>query len=141
MFQVRFSQEKDLQTVKEISYENRNEFGFIPGIVFEEAHKKRWLIVAGFGGGIVGFLRFRNRKDKITVIYEIICIDKMQGKGIGKMLIEELIAHCKKENQYAIQLKCPVSSNANEFYYKMGFNLVGIEEGKVKPLNIWRLDL
>ena len=52
-------------------------------------------------------------------IEDIIVKKECQGKGLGKLLLENLIKICKKEKVYKILLDC--ETNLINFYEKCGF--------------------
>ncbi len=135
------AEERDVIAVKEIADRHRVDFGFIPRVAFYEAVDKGWLLVAKVDGVVVGFVRFRHRRDKTTTLYEIAVANHIKRQGIGRALIYRLIEHARQHNQLDIKLKCPVNLPANHFYSALGFELVRVEKGKRRELNVWRLQL
>jgi len=135
------AEERDVFAVKEIADEHRVDFGFIPRAAFSEAVNKGWLLVAKIDDVLVGFVRFRHRRDKTTTLYEIAVANHIKRQGIGRALIHSLIEHARQHNQLDIKLKCPVNLPANHFYSVLGFELVRVDKGKRRELNMWRLEL
>ncbi len=138
---VELSCPSDVFLIKKIVDANRDIFGFIPLPAFLEAQKRAWLLVAKINLEIVGFVRFRHRKDGITVIYELYCVSNVRGMGVGRALLEELRKSCLVNRQSAILAKCPVDLPANGFYAGNGFELIETVSGKKRALNVWRLKL
>ena len=76
--------------------------------------------VIGFGslhlsrkirGGIIGFIE------------EIVVIENYRGRGIGKLIMRELIDNARNENCYKLVLEC--REEKKFFYEKLGFNCSG----------------
>lgn len=140
-FHILPAKEWDVVAVKEIADGHRVDFGFIPKAVFFEAVDKEWLLVAKIDDVVVGFVRFRHRCDRTTTVYEIAVAKHIRRQGIGRALIYSLIEHARRHNQLEITLKCPVDLPANHFYHALDFQLVRVDKGKRRDLNVWRLEL
>lgn len=83
-----------------------------------------------------GFCHWHLRQDGQLTIREIIVLPKMQGQGIGKVILEEL----KERGADSIFAKCPADLPANGWYKKMGFELESTERTRTgKKMNCWRL--
>jgi len=83
---------------------------------------------------IVGICIFNIRKkDSKFVIYDIITNKESRGKGYGK----EMIDYIKNTYSNDIYLKCPTDSDSNIFYKKCNFELIKVEPGKHRQLNVW----
>ncbi len=76
--------------------------------------------VIGFGslhlsrkirGGIIGFIE------------EIIVLENYRGRGIGKLIMQELIDNARNENCYKLVLEC--REEKKSFYEKLGFDCSG----------------
>lgn len=131
-FKVRFAKQKDIDAVKAIADANSKSIGFVLKPVLEEAAEKKKLVVAVDGNVVLGFCNFnRRKKDNVLVIYEI-CVDAVYRRnGIAERIINKL--------PRPIIAKCPIDNESNKFYKKLGFNLVRIDEGKKRKLNVWEL--
>ncbi|HHW27508.1 MAG TPA: GNAT family N-acetyltransferase [Firmicutes bacterium] len=136
---VRLAEQADLRDVKSLADCHRKEIGFLPRAAFEESALHQCLIVACDDKGVVGFTRFRHRRDGVTVIYEI--CSQLSGSGAGGQMIDWLKADCREHGQRSIILKCPSDLPSNRFYESKGFRKVGVEAGKAQPLNIWSLEV
>lgn len=139
---VRQATDSDLQDIKRIAGANRHELGFLPIPKLQEAVDRQNLLVAGNETQLTGFVIYRHRKkDRQTTLYDI-CVDReWRNQGLGRKLVEALRSECQNQHRKFIQLKCPVDLVANSFYQHLGFRHIGIEHGKVRQLNIWRLQL
>jgi GNAT superfamily N-acetyltransferase len=79
---------------------------------------------------VVGFANTHKRKDGWTTIYEIAVHPSWQRRGVGRELIDVL--------PRPVRLKCTVDNEgANAFYDWMGFQLVRVEDGRKRKLNVW----
>lgn len=132
--------EADLDPVKSMLDRHRYEFGFIPKAAISEAINKGWLLVAKTDQ-VIGLIRFRHRVDKTTVIYEVVVDPSFRRRGVGKTLVWGLVKNARECGQLEVRAKCPVDLAANEFYPALGFELAGVENGKRRKLNVWRMTL
>ncbi|MBC7342728.1 MAG: GNAT family N-acetyltransferase [Clostridia bacterium] len=132
---------EDVSAIKKIADDHRTDCGFIPKAAFLEAVDKGWLLVAKVHGVVAGFVRFRHRRDKTTTVYEIALANHFKRQGIGTELVFALTEHARQRNQLEIFLKCPANLPANHFYSSLGFQLVRVDSGKRRDLNVWRFGL
>lgn len=132
--------EAEIESVKDLLDRHRYEFGFIPKAAISEAIEKGWLLIAKTHR-LAGFIRYRPRRDKVTVIYEIVVDQTFRNLGVGRALIQQLVERSRELDQLEIRAKCPVDLAANQFYSALGFELVGTEKGKKRDLNVWKLKL
>jgi GNAT superfamily N-acetyltransferase len=96
-----------LELVKELAiYERAPEQVTITLSHFEESgfgvNPVWWAIVAEIDGKIEGFalyyIRFSTWKGQRMYLEDLIVTEKMRGKGIGKVLFDELIKRAKEKN-------------------------------------------
>ena len=107
------------------SYEQQKE-------ILEDKIKKGFpVIVAEYEGKVVGFgmyseFRFREAY-KYTVEHSVYVDKGYHGKGIGKLLLQELIQLAKKQNLHTmIAVIDSENQSSVEFHKKYGFKTVGI---------------
>lgn len=100
--------------------------------ILEDKIKKGFpIIVAEYGGKVVGFgmyseFRFREAY-KFTVEHSVYVDKEYHGKGIGKLLLQELIQLAKKQNLHTmIAVIDSENQSSVEFHKKYGFKTVGI---------------
>ena len=100
--------------------------------ILEDKIKKGFpVIVAEYGGKVVGFgmyseFRFREAY-KFTVEHSVYVDKEYHGKGIGKLLLQELIQLAKKQNLHTmIAVIDSENQSSVEFHEKYGFKTVGI---------------
>lgn len=133
---------QDLSDIKALADLHRRELGFVIRGALESSITSAEIIVAtDEDSRLLGFVHYRHRRDQQTTLYNIVVDEEHQRLGLGTKLIDALRSETEKRRQKHILLKCPQKLPANEFYRGYGFVLSDNERGKVKPLNIWKLDL
>lgn len=138
--EIRPIQEVYICFIKELADQNRESLGFTTKQKFQEVMIQKRGLVAIENEQVVGFVIYRHRKlDTQTTLSEICVTQERRGHHIGKKLIDALVEDCIKKSRAFIQLKCPIDLPANEFYRKLGFKLIAIEDGKKQQLNVWQL--
>ena len=144
---IRPARESDVEGAKRVAEACRRELGFANIAILRTAQSNGWLLVAAewnFEGNserIIGFANFRIKKDRNCTLYEIAVQKEHRGKGIGKRLLSKLIRMVHVAGGELIRLKCPEELQANAFYEKNRFELVKIEEGKKRRLNVWQYQI
>jgi L-amino acid N-acyltransferase YncA len=100
-------------------------------ILADKTNKNFPVIVAEFDGQLVGFgmyseFRFREAY-KYTVEHSVYVNEKFHGKGIGKLVLQELIALARKQKLHTmIAVIDAENQDSIEFHEKFGFKTVGI---------------
>ncbi|MBB1193207.1 N-acetyltransferase [Flavobacterium sp. SOK18b] len=100
-------------------------------ILADKESKNFPVIVAEIDGVVVGFgmyseFRFREAY-KFTVEHSVYVSQDHHGKGIGKLLLEELIVLAKRQNLHTmIAVIDSENQSSVEFHEKFGFKTVGI---------------
>lgn len=93
-----------------------------------EAHHNKSLWVANENDGIVGFLASTSVDDGLH-IQEISVAFSFQGKGIGKMLINVIIAEAKiRQCSYVSLTTDSVIPWNKPFYERIGFKQIALED-------------
>lgn len=137
---IRLIKTEDLKYVKSLADNNREALGFNTQQKFKEVIEQGRGFVALENKKVVGFVIYRHRKiDTQTTLSEICVAQDYRGHSIGTKLVKTLIQDALQKSRSCIQLKCPVNLPANEFYRKLGFKLIAIENGKRRQLNVWQL--
>ena len=141
-YQICKATKKNIKEIKIIADANTKMVGFIlrPALL-EAVERKELLVVKARNNRILGFINYHHRQDQQTTIYEICVKARYRGKGIGRELIKTVANEaCILEKDW-ILLKCPENSPANQFYARVGFCHVSVENGRKRRLNIWKLSL
>lgn len=142
LFLVRAAVTTDLTAVKKIADANKEALGFLPRPKISEAIQHQRVLVLQAEHELAGFVIYRHRKtDKQTTLSDICVTEKWRGSRGGQALVQALRQDCLEHSRDFILLKCPTDLPANYFYEKTGFTRAGIDKGKHRPLNIWRLDI
>ncbi|WP_310377636.1 N-acetyltransferase family protein [Flavobacterium sp.] len=100
-------------------------------ILKEKINKNFPVIVATLDDKVVGFgmyseFRFREAY-KFTVEHSVYVNEDLQGKGIGKLLLEELIDLAQKQKLHTMIAVIDAENQSSiEFHEKFGFKTVGI---------------
>jgi ribosomal protein S18 acetylase RimI-like enzyme len=128
----------DIDNIKQISDTHRKELGFVRRQALIEAIGRSEVLIAKQNGNVVGFAEYRHRRDDQTTLYNIAIVPKYRRLGVGRNLINSLVAEARERNKRFISLKCPEDLAANQFYEALGFQLHEIEPGKQRRLKIWR---
>jgi len=100
-------------------------------VIIAEADGK----VAGFG--MYGEFRFKEAY-KYTVEHSVYVDNNYQGKGIGKLLLYELIQLAKKQNLHTmIAVIDEENQSSIDFHEKFGFKTVGIIKDSAYKFDRW----
>jgi phosphinothricin acetyltransferase len=112
-------------------------------VIFENKNAKNFpTFVAEQNNEIVGFGTYDTFRTKVgyrfTVEHSVYVKEGFAGKGIGQLLMEELISTAKKEN-YHIMIGVIDASNENSirFHEKFGFESMGILKEVGFKFNRW----
>lgn len=78
----------------------------------------------------VGFAAYAPREENpdIFKLHKIYCLPETQGKGYGKMLIEEVSKRVLKAGKNILELNVNRYNKAKTFYEKMGFSVIYEED-------------
>ena len=126
----RLGTESDLPRLKNITNQYKNELGFVMNVSLKDAIKRNEFIIAEQDDKIVGFVHFHKRLDGWNTIREIAVLKDKTGHGIGKKLFNMV--------DKPRRLKTTVDNEkANNFYKNMGMEILTIDPGKKRPLNVW----
>lgn len=111
-------------------------------ILEEKINKNFPVIVAELNGQVVGFgmysdFRFREAY-KFTVEHSVYVNEDFHGKGIGKLLLQELIALARKQKLHTMIAVIDAENQSSvEFHEKFGFKTVGIVKESGYKFDRW----
>ncbi|WP_448701767.1 GNAT family N-acetyltransferase [Mucilaginibacter sp. AW1-3] len=79
---------------------------------------------------VVAFAAYSVREENpdIYKLHKLYCLPQTQGKGYGKVLINEVISRVIAAGKNVLQLNVNRFNNARTFYEKMGFGIVYQED-------------
>jgi len=85
---------------------------------------------AGGGDKPVAFAAYSPRDEDAEVykLHKLYCLPETQGKGYGKILINEVIDKTIKAGKHTLDLNVNRHNKAKSFYEKMGFRVVYEED-------------
>ncbi len=87
----------------------------------ERAIQNSWLVISAYDGErLVGFGRVVSDTVLYAMIHDMIVLPDHQGKGIGTLILKELVEQCRKQGIRDIQLFCAKGKRA--FYEQNGFD-------------------
>lgn len=66
-----------------------------------------------------------------TKLHKIYILPYMQGKGIGKLLMSEIISRMKERNKNILLLNVNRYNPAVDFYKKIGFSIISEEDNAI----------
>jgi len=130
--EIRALKKEDLEGVKKLIEElEKVEMEIAPFLsIFNEYLQKKdgicWVIEIE-DGVIAGFLscfgqRLLHHIDWVFEIQELIISRAYQGKGLGRILLEKLVATLKEKNVFSLEVTTNKKRiNAQEFYKSVGF--------------------
>ncbi len=64
------------------------------------------------------------KKEKTLKLHKIYFLPETQGKGFGKMMIQEIVKLAKEVNCNSIELNVNRNNKAKNFYEKLGFEVI-----------------
>lgn len=126
-----------VMTAKKIASKLPKELGFVNRAALLESFSRKELLTIGKKA----FCHFHLRRDLQLTIYELGVRPENQGEGLGGQIIEKMIVKGKKVGATCLLAKCPIDLKSNGFYQAQGFKKVRVEQGRVRKLNVWVLEL
>ena len=95
------------------------------GELFEQLLKGHHFIVASELQADVGFAGFSaiNLETQTFKLHKLYVLPKMHGKGVGKILMNEVVSQVKAQGGKLLQLNVNRANKATDFYEKAGFKI------------------
>ncbi len=83
----------------------------------------------------VAFAAYSPREEDVDIykLHKLYCLPKTQGKGYGKVLINEVIQRTTDAGKQILELNVNRYNNAKTFYEKMGFVVASEEDIAIGP--------
>lgn len=72
----------------------------------------------------VAFASYNEYKPRIWKLHKIYILPDQQGKGIGRLIVNHIVAEIKPQNAKAIQLQVNRENKAKDFYKRLGFTII-----------------
>lgn len=95
------------------------------GELLSQLQNGHTFIIASENGKDVGFAGFSiiDPRKKTYKLHKLYVLPEMHGKGVGKILINEVVNLALHEGGKSLQLNVNRNNNAKDFYLKAGFNI------------------
>lgn len=124
----------------EIFSDYTEELGFVSKVQIEEAEEDGMLYYErDEEGDMAAVALIRHCKNKPQTTIQDIATDKDHtGEGYAKEILEEVEGD--STNPYMVA-RCPSDLSANHFYRETGWELKDVEDGKHRPLLVWRKEI
>lgn len=147
MIEVSIANSSDFKTIRKIAYTTwPDTYGAIVSKVqleymlekfYSDAtltdnliHNNHHFLLAKENETCIGFASYEPDYlgDKIVRLHKIYLLPEAQGKGVGKLLISEIEKIANQLNQIGISLNVNRFNKAFDFYTKIGFECIGVED-------------
>jgi len=76
----------------------------------------------------LGFAGFEPKDDAVMKLHKLYMLPAAQGKGIGKLLIQEVAKYAKQQGLKFVHLNVNRNNKAIGFYEKQGFKIIKEED-------------
>lgn len=95
------------------------------GELLGQLRKGHIFLIATEGSKDVGFAGFSlvNPEEYVYKLHKLYVLPEMHGKGVGKLLINEVADIAKKNHGKALQLNVNRNNKAKDFYERAGFHI------------------
>jgi GNAT superfamily N-acetyltransferase len=75
----------------------------------------------------------REEDREVYKLHKLYCLPKTQGKGYGRILINEIVNRVKQAGKTYLDLNVNRYNNARSFYEKLGFEVIYEEDVPIGP--------
>jgi ribosomal protein S18 acetylase RimI-like enzyme len=119
-------------TYKEIL--SPNQLDYMLELIYSEAslqkqfNKEHHFLIVEKDNKPVAFADYSLLKDAVYKLNKIYVLQNLQGKGIGKLLIENVIERVKAKHATALLLNVNRYNKAKQFYERLGFTVISEED-------------
>ena len=90
--------------------------------------QKHAFIIIGDDIAPIGFASYSAIEKTVYKLHKIYVLPGLQGKGLGKFIVDYIIQKIKPEGATALQLNVNRSNKARYFYEKLGFRVIREED-------------
>lgn len=152
MYIIRQATLSDLETIREIAEKTwwvtyspilekeqiefmLNKIYSVENISAQLKHGTQTYLLLIEDGKPVAFAGYSPREEdpEIYKLHKLYCLPETQGKGYGKMLINEVASKTVEAGKHTLDLNVNRHNKAKNFYEKMGFNVAYKEDIPIGP--------
>jgi GNAT superfamily N-acetyltransferase len=138
---------EDFGTIREIAYAtwpvtygeilSKEQLDYMLEMMYSEAtladnvtNKGHRFILVNENAIPLGFASYEHHylNTNTTRLHKLYLLPESQGKGMGKMLMDKIVALAKENQSDAISLNVNKFNNSHAFYTKMGFDIIAEED-------------
>jgi N-acetylglutamate synthase-like GNAT family acetyltransferase len=127
---------EQLPAIKALADRAKDGLGFVHRGALARAIDRDEVVVA-IRDEVVGFCHFYRRQDGVATIYHLAVAPGCRRSGIGRCLVEHVIADAREHGVVLVRLKCPADLEANAFYAQLSFRQAGVEDRLPRALVLW----
>jgi len=138
MINIRLAKESDLTTVERlareiwpVAYEGNvppQQLAYMLDLIYNNAalrdqllNQHHTFLLVEQNGNPVGFASFSTVAPGIGKLHKLYVHQSTQGQGLGKLLVEHIIAQLKSQSFHTLRLNVNRYNKARFFYEKLGF--------------------
>jgi GNAT superfamily N-acetyltransferase len=152
MYTIRKATIDDAQTIRDLAEKTwwvayspileKEQIGFMLDEIYSIEKLKKQIkenlqtyILLTEGGITVAFAAFSPREEdpEVYKLHKLYCLPETQGKGYGKVMINEVIDEVIKAGKHTLDLNVNRYNKAKTFYEKMGFEVIYEEDIPIGP--------
>lgn len=152
MFQIRQATIADVETIRQIAEQTwwpaysqilaKDQIAYMLGEIYSaekitkqiaENQQTYLLLIADNHAAAFAAYSPREGDAAIYKLHKLYCLPETQGKGYGKVLIEEVCKKTLEAGRHTLDLNVNRYNNAKAFYEKMGFTVAYEEDVPIGP--------
>lgn len=152
MYTIRKATAEDAQTIRDLAEKTwwvtyspileKEQISFMLDEIYDVAKIRHQLenniqtfLMLSEGGKPVAFAGFSPREEDAEVykLHKLYCLPETQGKGYGRVLINEVADETLKAGKHLLDLNVNRYNKAKTFYEKMGFKVIYEEDIPIGP--------
>lgn len=114
--------------VNDFSLNHLMMYAELPRNIVRQTKEGAKILVAVKNGRIIGAVRYKLLPNKKIYLSELVISKNNRGKGIAKMLVENVESIGKENNAAKTTLECTKENLLPQFYKRLGFKVDKIEK-------------
>lgn len=148
MYYIREAGIADVETIRQIAEQtwwptygpilSKEQISYMLGALYSSdkissqitSHEQTFLLLIEEDEQAVAFAAYSPRQEDAGIykLHKLYCLPQTQGKGYGKILIDEVSTRVLAAGKHTLDLNVNRYNNAKSFYEKMGFTVVYEED-------------